>query len=114
MLLDIVPPEPRRMQLQTILNHVEWHKSFVYESVHWNDPETKVSLEVELRPRANSRPICSGCGQQGPGYDRLPSRRFDFVPLWGIAVCFIYAIRRVECTSCGVTVERVPWCDQRT
>ena len=111
MLQDIVPPEPRKMQLQTILNHVEWYKSFVYESVRWSDTESKVSLEVEVRPRANSRPICSGCGQRGPGYDRLPSRRFDFVPLWGIAVYFLYAMRRVDCQSCGVTVERVPWCD---
>jgi len=29
--------------------------------------------------------------------------------LWGIAVCFVYALRRVDCRSCGVTVERVPW-----
>ena len=93
------------MQLQTILNHVEWYKSFVYESVRWSDTESKVSLEVEVRPRANSRPIFSGCGQRGPGYDRLPSRRFDFVPLWGIAVYFLYAMRRVDCQSCGVTVE---------
>jgi len=74
------------MQLQTILNHVEWYKSFVYENVGWSALETKAALEVKLRPRANSRPTCSGCGQQGPGYDRLPTRRFDFVPLWGIAV----------------------------
>ena len=99
------------MQLQTILNHVEWYKSFVYENVGWSALETKAALEVKLRPRANSRPTCSGCGQQGPGYDRLPTRRFDFVPLWGIAVYFVYAMRRVDCPSCGVTVEQVPWCD---
>jgi transposase len=31
------------------------------------------------------------------------------VPLWGIAVFFVYAMRRVDCPSCGVTVELVPW-----
>jgi len=36
-------------------------------------------------------------------------RRFQFVPLWGIAVFFVYARRRVDCPTCGVTVERVPW-----
>jgi len=36
-------------------------------------------------------------------------RRFQFVPLWGIVVFFVYARRRVDCPTCGVTVERVPW-----
>ena len=38
-----------------------------------------------------------------------PTRRFEFVPLWGIAVFLVYAMRRVSCASCGVRVERVPW-----
>ncbi len=99
------------MQLKTILNHVERHKSFVYGKVTWVDPETKTTLEIEVQPRKNSRAICSGCGQQAASYDRLPARRFEFVPLWQIAVYFVYAMRRVDCPRCGVTVERVPWCD---
>jgi len=67
------------------------------------------TLEVEVHARKNGRAICSGCGRPGAGYDRLPERRFEFVPLWGIAVYFVYAMRRVDCPSCGVTVERVPW-----
>jgi transposase len=97
------------MQLKTILNFVQRHKSFVYGEVRWGDPATKSSIEVDVSPRANSRPICSGCNQAGPGYDRLDKRRFEFVPLWGIAVYFLYAMRRVDCPECGVTVERVPW-----
>ncbi|MBN1835034.1 MAG: transposase, partial [Spirochaetales bacterium] len=34
---------------------------------------------------------------------------FQFVPLWGIAVVFLYAMRRVNCQRCGVKVEKVPW-----
>ena len=26
-----------------------------------------------------------------------------------MAVYFVYALRRVDCPTCGVTVERVPW-----
>jgi transposase len=33
------------------------------------------------------------------------------VPLWQIAVYFVYAMRRVDCPRCGVRVEQVPWCD---
>ena len=36
---------------------------------------------------------------RGPGYDRLPERRFEFVPLWGMAVYFVYALRRVDCPT---------------
>jgi transposase len=44
----------------------------------------------------------------GPG--TTSSRRsFQFVPLWGLAVFFMYRMRRVDCPRCGVTVERVPW-----
>jgi hypothetical protein len=37
--------------------------------------------------------------------------RFQFVPLWGMAVIFLYAMRRVDCRRCGVKVERVPWAE---
>jgi len=99
------------MQLKTILNHVERHKSFVYGTVRWADPKTKTVIEVPIEPRANGKAICSGCGASAPGYDRLPERRFEFVPLWGIAVYFVYTMRRVDCRTCGVKVERIPWGD---
>lgn len=97
------------MQLKTILNRVEPFKSFVYGKVQWVEGTGRPALEVQLHVRKNGRAICSGCGQRRSGYDRLPERRFEFVPLWGMAVFFVYALRRVDCPSCGVTVERVPW-----
>lgn len=99
------------MQLQTLLNYVEKHKSFVYGKVTWTSDFPQPALEVRIVPRANGRPICSGCGRPGPGYDRLAERRFEYVPLWQISVFFLYALRRVNCRRCGVTVERVPWAD---
>jgi transposase len=97
------------MQLQTILNRVARNKSFVYGEPRWIEDALRLTIEVPIRPRANGRPVCSGCGQCRPGYDRLAERRFDFVPLWQIAVVFVYALRRVDCPRCGVVVERVPW-----
>jgi transposase len=97
------------MQLKTILNRVEPFKSFVYGKASWVEGAGRTALEVELHARKNGRAICSGCGRPGPGYDRLPERRFEFVPLWGMAVYFVYALRRVDCPDCGVTAERVPW-----
>jgi transposase len=97
------------MQLTTILNRIEPFKSFVYGKVQWVDDATRLTLEVELHARKNGRPICSRCGRPGPLYDRLPARRFEYVPLWGIALFLVYARRRVACRRCGVTAERVPW-----
>ena len=34
--------------------------------------------------------------------------RTEFVPLWQITVFFVYAMRRVDCSQCGVVVEEVP------
>ncbi len=96
------------MQVKTILNRVQKFKSFVYKSVRWVG-EADSELEVEVAERANGKPICSGCGHHQAGYDRLPTRRFEFVPLWGIKVFLVYAPRRVNCPECGVRVEQMPW-----
>lgn len=100
------------MLLKTLLNRVEKYKSFVYGRIVLVEREDGPPwLEVEIKARARSKPICSICGQEGPCYDHLPSRRFDFVPLWGFLVFFIYALRRVDCRRCGVKVEKVPWAE---
>jgi len=52
---------------------------------------------------------CSRCLKPAPGYDRLESRAWLFVPLWGIVTWFLYAARRVNCPEHGVVVEHVPW-----
>ena len=97
------------MQLKTILNRVQKFNSFVYGAVRWVEGASVPTLEIELQPRVNSRPVCSGCARKRPGYDHLPVRHFEFIPLWGHKVFFVYAPRRVQCGGCGVRVERMPW-----
>ena len=97
------------MQLKTILNRIHKHRSFVYEKVRFLEEGGELALEAEIRPRANGRPKCSGCCAPRPGYDTLKPRRFEFIPIWGMAVYFVYAMRRVDCTDCGIVVESVPW-----
>ena len=100
------------MQLQVILNRVQRHRGFVYKKVKLVEKRDGPVVEVDIEPRSNSRAICSGCGRRGPGYDRERTpRSFQFVPLWGMAVFFVYTMRRVDCRSCGVKVERVPWAE---
>jgi transposase len=102
------------MHLKTILNRVEPFKSFVYGKARLLEDSGRLTLEVQVHARKNGQAICSGCGIRRGGYDRLPARRFEFVPLWGIAVYFVYALRRVNCPDCGVTAERVPWAEGKS
>src|SRR4030043_25218 len=97
------------MLLKTILNRVQKHAHFIYGDCRLVEKPDRLSIEVEIKARVNSQPICSGCGKRRPGYDTLARRSFEFVPLWGIAVFFLYAMRRVDCPTCGVKVEAVPW-----
>jgi transposase len=99
------------MQLKTILNRVQKFKSFVYGEIRWADKDGRQALFIEMIPRSNSKAICSGCGRPCPGYDTLEVREFEFVPLWGIAVFFVYTMRRVNCRKCGIKIEKVPWAE---
>ena len=97
------------MQLKTILNRLQKFKSFVYAAVRWGGTEESPHIEILMEARRNSRPTCSKCGKPRPGYDRQPTRRFEFVPLWGVKAFLVYAPRRVNCPTCGVRVESMPW-----
>ncbi len=96
------------MHLRTLLNATFRHKGFVYGTERLDRQAERISIAV--RPRAGSRPRCSGCGHAGSTYDHLPERGFDMIPIWSLAVVLLYAMRRVDCRHCcRVTVEQVPW-----
>ena len=99
------------MQIRTILIRIQKHCGFDYghRAVHRSVARTGA--------RGRHLPACAessallGVWASGPQYDRLPPRQFEFVPLWGIAVFFLYMMRRFDCATCGVRVEQVPWAD---
>jgi hypothetical protein len=94
------------MELLTILNQCHHHRGFVYQHARFG--ADKKSIEVDVRPRLDSAAVCSGCHRPAPGYDHLPERGFEFIPLWGFLVFLLYLMRRVDCRDCGVVVEEVP------
>ena len=55
------------------------------------------------------RPRCSCCGRIGPGYDKKPPRRWVHLGPGSLRIILEYAPLRVECPTCGVRVELVPW-----
>ena len=100
----------RAMELTTILNRCHRFRGFVYSPARFSAHGK--SIEVAIRPRKGSAAVCSGCHRPAPGYDRLPERRFEFIPFWGLLVFFLYSMRRVDCPRCrAVVAEEVPWGD---
>ena len=88
------------MRLITLLNHCQHFPGFVYEKARLS-PESSV-IEIHVRPRRGSKPVCSGCHKPAAGYDQLSIRRFEFVPFWGFMVLLL--------TACGGSIAEPAAC----
>jgi transposase len=96
--------------IKTLLNFVEKHKGFVYCRFKLLRDRRAPELHIWIRPAQGCQGLCSQCERPGPTYDTLQERLFQFVPLWGILVFFVYAMRRIDCATCKTpVVEKVPW-----
>ena len=100
------------MLIESVLNRCHKINGFVYGNVGWEKSKEGNILEVEVRPRKNTKGICSKCRRPSATYDTAKNpRRFEFIPLWGYAVVLLYRMRRVSCKDCGIRVEYIPWAD---
>ncbi len=102
-----------QLQVKTLLNAIQHFPGFVYADIqlHRRLGGRPDHIDVTLRDHAGHARLCSRCHEPAPRYDRLPVRRFRFIPLWGIVTWFLYAAWRVDCRRCGVVIEHVPWSD---
>ena len=96
------------MLVKTLLNSVEKHKGFVYEWIKLVLVGTQKQLHIKVRPAKGCKGVCSICLLPGPTYDTLDQRKFQFVPLWGIVVFFLYAMRRISCPANRPTAGPLP------
>ena len=100
------------MEVKAILNRCHPIQGFVYVGASFG-PDQRI--DIEIRPRKRSQPSCSKCSVKGPTYDTARvARPFDFIPLLGFSLVLWYCMRRVNCCTCGVTVEKVPWATCRS
>jgi transposase len=67
-------------------------------------------LVVDVAPTWR-RSRCSECGEIRPGYDHQRDRRWRHLDVAGMQLHLRYDTRRVDCPTCGVKVERVPWAE---
>ena len=69
------------MRIETILNKVYRHKSFIYRTAKFEQVGRKEALVVDIVPRKNGLARCSVCGLICSVYDHSQDvRLFDFMP----------------------------------
>jgi transposase len=104
-------PNPPTMQLtvKTLLRSVQELAGFVIREIKDEGTGKHRHIAVFLEPHPRRKARCGQCLRPAPGYDSLHRQPWHFVPLWNIAVRLHYAPRRVQCPSCGVRVEHMPW-----
>ncbi|PVZ65481.1 hypothetical protein [Pelagibaculum spongiae] len=86
------------MLIQAILNKCHKFKSSVYRNARMLEKGVRQIIEVDIVPRANSKPVCSDCNRSAA----RDIRRFEFIPIWFFSVFFCYQMRRVNCRQCGI------------
>ena len=110
---SVVLEKPRRpaiqLQVKTLLNLIQRFAGFVYRDIRLVERDRHPCIEVRIEPHAGIPAKCSICLAPCPSYDRLPERRWKFVPPWAIATDFLFAPRRVDCPTDGKVVEHIPW-----
>ena len=74
------------MRIETVLNKCLKFKHFIIKKTRFS--EKGDAIIFEFAPRKNSKPICSQCKLLAPGYDTLPVRKFQFIPIWGFLIYF--------------------------
>lgn len=102
------------MLLKTILNRCHKIKGFVYQRSRFASHGGKTILEIAMVPAQRSNGRCRKCLRPGVTYDRLPERRFQFIPFWGYPVYLCYVPRRIKCPEHGATVEAMPWANGKS
>ena len=98
------------MRLISLLTHLPALLLVSFTSVRGTAHQARPSRSLCGRAAAREDLRCVRARHKpAPAYDHLKPRRFEFVPLWGCMVALLYCMRRVDCRSCGVRVEAVPW-----
>jgi len=104
------PATAIQLTVKTLFRHVQDLAGFVVKSVNHFLDDKEPRIEVVLDVHGNFKRRCSCCGKVGRVHDKLPERRWHYVPIWNIPVYLWYAPRRVVCPVFGApTVEAMPW-----
>ncbi len=99
------------MSLKSIVKRTLGLKRHYVKSIKYNDDP----IVIELENRQGRRQPCGQCGSLVKVRDRLKTRTWKHVPLWGIKVIINYRPVRVSCDKYqAVKVENIPWADGKS
>jgi transposase len=99
--------ENRPMRVTTLLRKLIDVSKIVVDGFAFE--EISGDLVIEVRP-SWWRSRCGCCGKKGPRYDRRDSpRRWRHLNLGKTKIYLEYAVYRVNCPTCGIRTEQVPW-----
>jgi len=97
------------MRLTTVVRKLLGVTEIYALDVRW---ET-CGLVIQVRPRWRTA-RCGECGKPAPSYDVRPRRLWRHLALGRVPFLLEYPPRRVDCPTCGVVTERVPWARLRS
>jgi transposase len=69
-------------------------------------------ITIELAAEPNARRYCSRCGRQAAQVHDVTVRRVRELPILDAETWLLVPQARVACTTCGPTVEALPWLDR--
>jgi len=78
-------------------------------SVEREDGPSSATLRIELAPRAEHVPRCSGCGRFAGAIHETTTRWVRDLPILDTVTWLHVQRRRVWCTRCGPKLERLSW-----
>ena len=94
------------MRITTLLRRLLGVSQTVVRNVRFEGDD---KLVVDVVPTWR-KPRCGLCGKRRPHYDTLSKpRHWRDIAIGSVLVWLAYRCRRVDCPTCGVRVEQVPW-----
>ena len=99
------------MLIKSVVQKTLGIKNHMVKRVTQDEDGFRIYLDLHKRRNLS----CSRCGTMSRVRDRLRTREWKHVPLWGIKVKLIYAPARVKCQKCNkVVVEKIPWAEGKS
>ncbi|MDR3212288.1 MAG: hypothetical protein LBU79_10295 [Planctomycetota bacterium] len=96
--------------LLTLYNRFPGYYVSLVETLGETYPDKKPKrLNVYIKATGDNPGKCGKCGKEGPCRDYMPARFLKYEPLMETPTYIAYRLRRINCSTCGPTLEKLPW-----
>jgi transposase len=88
-------------------------KEFRVEAIAWDDDAASARVRIRIERRGIRGYECSGCGRRTWRVRDRAERTWDDLPWAEHRVTLVYQQRRIDCRTCGIRTERIPFADPK-